>query len=112
MVDMAEVGLVLVGLPRLEMKLKNLRNDHEQLLSRIGTILKVGRMKSEDAKKIMVSVWQAIPQEVITAFTKAANGSVRTLVKLIGRVHRIMAVNRLEIPTLEAVSDAGELVMR
>jgi DNA transposition AAA+ family ATPase len=36
-VDMAEVGLVLVGLPRLIYKLENLANDHEQLLSRVGT---------------------------------------------------------------------------
>lgn len=36
-VDMAEVGLVLVGMPRLKMKLENLANDHEQLLSWVGT---------------------------------------------------------------------------
>lgn len=32
-VDMVEVGLILVGLPRLKMQLENLRNNHEQLLS-------------------------------------------------------------------------------
>jgi DNA transposition AAA+ family ATPase len=109
-VDMAEVGLVLVGLPGLKMQLENLRNDHEQLLSRVGTFLKVSRMRTEDAANIVKSVWQSASQEVITALTKSANGSVRTLVKLIGHVHRIMAINRLEAPTYEAVSDACELV--
>jgi DNA transposition AAA+ family ATPase len=109
-VDMAEVGLVLVGLPSLKMQLANLRNDHEQLLSRVGTFLKVERMKGADAMKIIQSVWQSVSQEVISALTTSANGSVRTLVKLIGRVHRIMAVNRLEAPTYEAVSDAWDLV--
>jgi DNA transposition AAA+ family ATPase len=33
-VDMTNVGLVLVGLPRLEQQLRNLPNGHEQLLSR------------------------------------------------------------------------------
>jgi DNA transposition AAA+ family ATPase len=111
-VDMAEVGLVLVGLPRLKMQLENLRNDHEQLLSRVGTFLRIERMKAVDAAKIIQSVWQSASAEVIGALTKAANGSVRTLVKLIGRVHRIMAVNRLETPVIEAVSDACELVIR
>jgi hypothetical protein len=46
-----------------EIKLKNLRNDHEQLLSRVGTILKVGRMKTEDATKIMVRVRQVYPRK-------------------------------------------------
>jgi DNA transposition AAA+ family ATPase len=109
-VDMAEVGLVLVGLPGLRMQLENLRNDHEQLLSRVGTFLKVGRMRTGDATKIIQSVWQSAAQEVITALTKSANGSVRTLVKLMGHVHRIMAVNQLETPTYEAVIDALELV--
>jgi DNA transposition AAA+ family ATPase len=109
-VDMAEVGLVLVGLPRLKTHLENLRNDHEQLLSRVGTFLKVERMKGADAMKIIQIVWQSASREVISALTTSANGSVRTLVKLIGRVHRIMAVNRLEAPTYEAVSDAWDLV--
>jgi DNA transposition AAA+ family ATPase len=111
-VDMAEVGLVLVGMPRLKMYLENLRNDHEQLLSRVGTFLRVERMKAADAAKIIQSVWQSASQEVINALTKPANGNVRTLVNLIERVHRIMAINNLETPIFEAVSDACELVIR
>jgi DNA transposition AAA+ family ATPase len=109
-VDMAGIGLVLIGLPRLKTKLENLRNDHEQLLSRVGTFLKVERMKPADAARIIQSVWQPASAEVISAMTKSANGSVRTLVKLIECVHRILGVNRLETPTAEAVSDACELV--
>jgi DNA transposition AAA+ family ATPase len=56
-VDMAEVGLVLVDMPRLKMKLENLVNGHEQLLSRVGTFLRVERMKAVDAVKIIQSVW-------------------------------------------------------
>jgi DNA transposition AAA+ family ATPase len=43
--DMAEAGLVLVGLPRLNGQLRALKNDHDQLLSRIGGVLKISKMK-------------------------------------------------------------------
>jgi hypothetical protein len=50
---MTELGLVLVGLPRLKMQLENLRNEHEQRLSRVGTFLKVNRMKAEDGQRLL-----------------------------------------------------------
>jgi DNA transposition AAA+ family ATPase len=109
---MATVGLVLVGLPRLEMQLRNLPNDHEQLLSRVGTFLKVGKMKGEDGAKIIRGVWETASEEAISALTKAASGSVRSLVKLIERTHRIMAVYRKEIPDIEIIASAHELLMR
>lgn len=67
-------------------------------------------MKAVDAARIIQSVWQSAADEVISTLTEFDNGSVRTLIKLIGRIHRIMAVNRLDTPTDEAVGDACELV--
>jgi DNA transposition AAA+ family ATPase len=52
-IDMIEIGLVLVWLPCLETRLRNLRNDHEQLLSRVCTFLKIGKIKAEDEAKII-----------------------------------------------------------
>ena len=51
--DKAKTGVVLVGLPRLEYKLRNLRGDHEQLASRVGVLLRLGRMKRADAVTIL-----------------------------------------------------------
>jgi DNA transposition AAA+ family ATPase len=110
--DRARVGLALVGLPQLEGRLRNLRNDHEQLLSRVGELLKVGTMKADDASRIVRGVWESAPKEVITSLTKLAAGSVRTLVKLIERTHRIMATYREEVPNADMVTSADELVMR
>jgi DNA transposition AAA+ family ATPase len=110
--DMAGAGLVLVGLPRLEGRLKNLKNDHEQLLSRVGELLKVESMKADDAARIVRGVWATAAKDVVDALTKAAGGSVRTLVKLLERVHRIMAIYRKDAPEYEMVVSAGELVMR
>jgi DNA transposition AAA+ family ATPase len=81
-VDMATVGLVLAGLPRLEMQVRNLPNDHEQLLSRVGTFLKVGKMKGGDGAKIIRGVWETASEDVISALTKAASGSVRSPLRL------------------------------
>ncbi len=110
--DKAKTGVVLAGLPRLEYKLRNLRNDHEQLASRVGVLLKVGRMNKADAVNILSGVWKNLDKEAVNAFTAMAGGSVRTLVKLMGRVHQIMGINRLETPDVDVVSTAGELLMR
>ena len=110
--DKAQTGVVLVGLPRLEYKLRNLRNDHDQLMSRVGILLKVDRMKKTDAEKILSGVWKDLPKETVDAFVKAASGSVRTLSKLIGRAHQIMGLNHIEKPDAEVIAAASELLMR
>lgn len=110
--DKAHTGVVLVGLPRLEYKLRNLRHDHEQLASRVGVLLKVNRMKKQDAEKILASVWKGMPKETIDAFIKTADGSVRTLTKLMGRVHQVMSLNRLDLPDSDVVNAASELLMK
>jgi DNA transposition AAA+ family ATPase len=110
--DKARTGVVLVGLPRLEYKIRNLRNDHEQLASRIGVLVKLGKLKKADAEKIITGVWTDLPKGIIEAFVKTANGSTRTLVKLMGRVHQLMGINRIEKPDAEIITAAGELLMR
>jgi DNA transposition AAA+ family ATPase len=111
-VDMAEVGLVLVGLPKLKTQLRNLHNDHEQLLSRVGTFLEIDRMRDSDAEKIIRGVWESAAAEVITGIIKAASGSTRKLIKLIERTHRIMVVYRQKMPTYDIVTSAKDLLMQ
>jgi DNA transposition AAA+ family ATPase len=109
--DMARIGLVLVGLPRLEAQLKNLRNDHQQLLSRVGTFLKI-KVKSEDAEKIIKEVWENVSKEVVGELVKMAGGSIRVLTELIMGVSDIMAKYRKEEPTYDMVISAGGLLIR
>lgn len=106
-VDMAEAGLVLVGLPRLDGQLRALRNDHDQLLSRVCGALKVGRMRAEDAELIARGVWADVGADALGEFVKSARGSVRTLVNLIKLAYRVCAINRLDAPTAEAVREAA-----
>ncbi len=110
--DKAQTGVVLVGLPRLEYKLRNLRNDHEQLTSRVGVLLKVGHIKRQDVEKILAAVWSSLTKETVDAFAAVASGSVRTLTKLMGRVHQLLGINRMEVPDPEVVATASELLMK
>ncbi|MDR0718128.1 MAG: AAA family ATPase [Treponema sp.] len=110
--DKACTGVVLVGLPTLEYKIRNLRNDHEQLISRVGVMVKLGRLKRNDTEKILAGVWPDLSGETVEAFIKGANGSTRTLVKLMGRVHQMMGINRVEKPDTDIIAAAGELLMR
>ena len=70
--DKAHTGVVLVGLPTLEYKIRNLRNDHEQLISRVGVMVKLGRLKKADAEKILSGVWTDLSKETLEAFIKGA----------------------------------------
>lgn len=110
--DKAQTGMVLVGLPRLESKISGLRNDHHQLASRVGVFVRIQRLKKADAEKILSSVWNDLSKDVIDAFVKTVNGSTRTLVKLMARVHQIMALNNAPKPDAEIISTAAELLMR
>jgi DNA transposition AAA+ family ATPase len=110
--DKAQTGVALIGLPKLKYKLENRLNDHQQLTSRVGVFLEVKELARADAVKIIESVWHGLPKETIDAFVKACRGSARTLVKLMGRVHQTMALNKLDKPDAEVIAAAGEMLMR
>ncbi len=110
--DKGQSGLVLVGLPRLVFRLKNLKNDHQQLASRVGVLLEVEPMKNPDSVKILKAVWPDLEKETEELFVKTAAGSVRTLAKLIDRAHRTAVANDLPRPSVDAVRLAGSLIFK
>lgn len=109
--DKAQTGVVLCGLPDLRYKLENRRNDHHQLTSRVGVFLEVKKMGKDDAARIIKAVWPQLSREAFLAFFKASKGSVRTLTKLMGRVHQTIAINRLDEPDEDVIAAAGEMLM-
>ena len=70
------------------------------------------RLGKQAAVKIIEGVWRGLAKETAEAFVKTANGSVRTLVKLISRARQVMVINRVEAPDAEVIAAAGELLMR
>ena len=105
-------GLVLAGLPRLEHRIKNLKNDHQQLASRVGVFLYVDGLKETDSEKIIRSVWPELGKDTVKAFQKAAGYSIRHLSKLIDRAHRTDLANGRDMPDAETVSVAGALLLK
>ncbi|MDR0709620.1 MAG: AAA family ATPase [Spirochaetaceae bacterium] len=110
--DKAETGVVLVGLPTLEYKIRNLSKNHGQIISRVGFMVRVGKLTRADAGKIIAGVWEGLPKETADAFAAGAGGSARALAKLMGRAYQLAERNRLEQPDADIVAAAGEYLMR
>jgi len=110
--DKGRSGLVLVGLQRLVFRIKNLKNDHQQLASRVGVLLEVEELKAADAERIVKSVWPELEKDAISAFVNVADGSVRALAKLIDRAHRAAVANDLPCPDAEIVKLSGAMILK
>jgi DNA transposition AAA+ family ATPase len=110
--DLGKSGLVLIGLPRLTGAIQNLKNDHRQLESRIGVYLPLMGLTKKDAKKIALSVWPDVDDEVVDAMYRISRTDARQFVKIIERAQNTMAVNKLQAIDLNVVEMAAKLVIR
>jgi DNA transposition AAA+ family ATPase len=110
--DLGESGLALIGLPRLTGTIQNLKNDHRQLESRIGVYLPLAGLTKKDARKIALSVWPAVDDEVVDAMYRIAKTDTRQFVKIIERARNTMAVNKLDAVDIDVVEAAAMLVIR
>ena len=75
-------------------------------------MVKLHSLKKADAEKILSGVWKDLSKDVVDAFIQTANCSTRTLVKLMGRVHQLMAINNTAELNSEIIATAGDLLMR
>ncbi|MGP1587284.1 MAG: AAA family ATPase [Treponemataceae bacterium] len=111
--DLGQSGLVLIGLPTLAGTIQNLRNDHRQLESRIGIYLNVSGLSKKDASLIAKTVWgDDVSNEVIDAIYAISRTDARQFTKIIARTQSVMALNKLELPTLEAVELGAKRIIR
>lgn len=111
--DKGRSGLVLAGLPRLEYRILNLKNNHQQISSRVGVFAEIGGMKSTDVEAIVTKAWPGIEadKEALRAFAKASGASGRRLAMLVQASHQTCLANGLERPTPEIVAAAGDLIL-
>lgn len=111
--DKGKSGLVLAGLSRLEYRIITMRNDHQQIASRVGVYVAVGGLREIDVNAIVVSAWPSLAQDKETqkAFWRAAGPSARRLEKLIENSHRTCLVNNLDQPNAAVVAAAGSLIL-
>lgn len=110
--DKGRSGLVLVGLQRLVYRIRSLKNDHEQLASRVGVLLEVESLKPVDAERIVLAVWPDLDKATVQAMVKSANGSVRSLSKLIARAHLTAVANDKAEPDADVVRMASALIFK
>lgn len=114
--DDAQVGVCLVGLPRLEMQLvSEAKEDYQQLVRRIGTFLNINHdvpYSVSDCEKIIRSVWSTMSSELVKEFFKASKCSIGTLTKLMKKANEIASENNRDLPVFEDVEQAKKIVMR
>lgn len=94
--DKAQVGILLVGMPRLIMNLKGEKRQYAQLYSRVGISTRLNSLVDEDKIAIISSV---IPnyKSIYPTLSDYCAGNTRVLTKLLVRAIRISELNGVEI---------------
>lgn len=108
--DKAGVGILLVGLPRLEANLRGHRGEFAQLHSRVGVYAKLGEITVTDAKLLVESM---IPgaNGASEHMYRVARKNARSLVLLCKRARRIQQINKAETIDEEIVTTASQMLM-
>ena len=117
--DAGQSGLVLCGLPRLSAMIQNVRNDHDQLLSRIGVRLMLDDISRKDMEAVIDSAWPGlkapVKKKIIESsairFGSKPSSCLRTMEKILKRLH-LYARREDQVPTVEDVREVAKLVMR
>lgn len=94
--DKANVGILLVGMPRLIMNLRGEKRQYAQLFSRVGITTKLIGLTQSDMKEIIRSV---LPEsrEVYKQLYESCVGNTRVLVKLLVRAIKLAQINNTKI---------------
>ena len=94
--DKANVGILLVGMPRLFNNLKGEKGQYAQLYSRVGITSLLDTL-SEDDMKAIISTVTPLVDSIYPKISKYCGGNTRVLTKLLVRAHRIAELNDIEI---------------
>ena len=94
--DKANVGILLVGMPKLFNNLKGEKGQYAQLYSRVGITSLLEPLNEDDMKSIISSVTPLV-DVIYPKISVYCGGNTRVLTKLLVRAHRIAEVNNVEI---------------
>lgn len=109
--DKAEVGVALVGMPRLKSNLQGDPNHYAQLYSRIGSFRKINVLSDSDVQSLVLARMGSVGDDVIAALRKACRANARTLVKIMRWCKELSKLNDNCAITPEVVTAAAELVV-
>jgi DNA transposition AAA+ family ATPase len=115
--DDGQTPIALVGLPVLEYQIKSLKNDHQQLVSRIGVSLALQPLLKKDCELMVKTVWPDAGAEVINeiyawSVEPYAGGdyrSTRRLSKLVDKIQFCMGTSGGELDKT-LVAEAASLL--
>lgn len=94
--DKAQIGLVLVGLPRLRANLRGSRGEYKQLYSRVGLALDLfDRLPENDI--FMMSEAVLNDSSLNKVLNEASRGNARRLSKILKGVLRLSEINKTDI---------------
>lgn len=107
--DKANVGILLVGMPRLIANLRGKRGEYAQLYSRVGVAVKLESLKPEDVESFVRSV---LPKSngLWKTYDKESNGNTRILTKLLRRSMRLAEINHIAIDA-GVIQDAAKTLI-
>jgi len=108
--DKAQVGILLVGMPRLIMNLKGEKRQYAQLYSRVGIAVRLNPLTKEDITAIISSV---IPDNtsIYPALSEYSAGNTRVLTKLLVRAVRIARLNNMEVDNEVIQASISQIIM-
>lgn len=107
--DMAGVGVVLAGMPRLRANLRGKRGEYKQLYSRVGFACDIkDRLPDEDISLLVASVLGN--DEHTDALIKASHGNARRLNKLMRGVNRLAKINQKPVSAKMIELTVGMLI--
>jgi hypothetical protein len=107
--DKAGCGLLFIGLPELIERIRGVRREYAYLYSRVGGYRRVDLLTRQDSERI-VATYLPEAAGMGKAFHLASRGNARTLVKLIQRVSRVAARDRIEV-TKEVIDQVAEILI-
>lgn len=106
--DKSNIGILLVGLPRLIANLRGKKGEYKQLYSRVGLYNQIDAWEEEDTKMIISKIYQDI--NLVKVFHQLSKGNGRKLEKLIKRTTK--AAKQFNKPiTQELVKSSAEILM-
>ena len=109
--DRGEIGLVLLGMPGLDKRLKRA----PQLYSRIGFAQEIVPLSEEETRFFLEQRWSHrvsahsddfTDQEAVAAIIRITQGNMRLIDRLMLQVERVLAANQLTVVTKEVVETA------
>lgn len=108
--DKADIGILMLGMPRLLGNLRGRKGDYAQLYSRVGIPVKLLPITEEDAKKIVQCVFPGINNMCNLLFAES-KGNPRTLWKLARMSKRICDLNNSQLNE-SIIKRASELLIK